>query len=93
MELDTSIKPFTKSELVSHVEVASVNFDQWVLTIALRIHSKPDQKVEGMVHVIFEEVEGFRLLDEGAMINFPWKTLSLKNGGFVHRVADNGWLN
>lgn len=83
---------FVRTEDVSHVEIASVNFDQWTLTVALRAYAKADQSVLGMIHVVFDQVEGFRLLDEGAMLRFPWKRLS-DDGAFVHRIPEGGWLD
>jgi hypothetical protein len=53
-------------EEISHIELTYVNFDQWILTVALRAYAK-DQSVHGMVHVVFKGVRGFRHLDEGDM--------------------------
>jgi len=92
MKNTTGMEPFIKNDWVSHVEIASVNFDQWVLTVALRAYEKNTQKVGGMIHVIFEEVEGFRVLDEGKMLSYPWQLLK-PDEHFVHCVPNQGWLD
>ena len=93
MKISSDLKDFIPGEDISHAEIASVNFDQWILTIAIRLYGKkPEQNVEGMVHVIFENPIGFRLLDEGDMLNFPWKDLT-KSRSFVHRIDEGGWYD
>ncbi len=37
---ESGLERFIPAECVSHVEIASVNFDQWTLTIALRAYAK-----------------------------------------------------
>ena len=90
--MTTGIDPFVASDWVSHLEVASVNYDQWILTVALRAYEKPEQRVGAMIHVIFERAEGFRMLDEGKMLNYPWKELK-PDEYFVHEVPKGGWLD
>jgi hypothetical protein len=91
MSQNTELQQFAISEDVSHVEIAAVNYDQWVLTVALRLYRKSDQSVIGMVHVVFEEPEGFRVLNEDSMLRFPWPKSS-KSGSFVHKISSGGWL-
>ena len=93
--MKTSIEGFEVGDEISHVELAAVNYDQWILTVAVRIYGGSKEKVGGetvvgMSHVVFEEVEGFRVLDEGAMLMFPWNTLDTERA-FVHRVPQGGW--
>ena len=75
---------------ISHIEMASVNFDQWILTIAIRAYSS-DQSVLGMVHVIFKGVRGFRYLDEGDMLKYPFPNNSTRN--YVQLIKKDGWSN
>ena len=89
--MNTELSKFSITEDVSHVEIASVNFDQWILTVAIRLYSKSDQNVLGMAHVIFEEAEGFRVLNENSMLQFPWPK-STESQSFLYRVNKNGWL-
>lgn len=89
--MHTELQEFAISKDVSHVEVAAVNYDQWILTVALRLYSTSDQTVSGMVHVIFDEPEGFRVLHEDAMLRFPWPKPS-ESRSFVHKVGSGGWL-
>ena len=79
----------TIEEDISHVEIASVNFDQWMLTIALRAYAK-DQTVKGMVHLVFKGVRGFRYLDEGDMLQYPFPKFRAKK--YVQAVNQEGWL-
>lgn len=87
----TDLTQFDLDNGISHIEVASINYDQWILTIAIRNYDH-EQNVIGMTHVIFEDVEGFRLLDEGAMLMFPWDKLT-QSESFVHLVPGNGWYS
>ena len=73
---------------ISHIELASVNFDQWMLTLALRAYAK-DQTVKGMVHVVFKGVRGFRYLDEGDMLKYPFPRDWNKR--YVQLINDEGW--
>lgn len=75
-------------EDISHIEIASVNFDQWMLTVALRAYAI-DQSVKGMVHVVFKGVRGFRYLDEGDMLKYPFPSNSTRN--YVQAIAQEGW--
>ena len=89
--MDTTLKEFVIPEDVSHLEIASVNYDQWILTIAVRLYSKSDQTVIGMTHAIFEKADGFRVLNKDNMIRFPWSEFS-NSSSFVHEVDNGGWL-
>lgn len=89
--MKTSIGDFTIGDEVTHVELAAVSYDQWILSVAVRKYND-QETVVGMSHVVFEAVEGFRVLSEGAMLMFPWTKLD--NGrSFVHRVSDGGWYS
>ena len=85
------LSQFAIPEKVSHVEIASVNYDQWILTVGVRLYSKAETNVTGMVHVIFDAPEGFRLLDEGQMLNFPWESIQ-GSKFYVFRVESSGWI-
>lgn len=75
-------------EGVSHIEMASVNFDQWMLTVALRIYAN-DQSVKGMVHLMFKGVRGFRYLDEGDMLRYPFPSNCTEK--YVQTITQEGW--
>jgi len=78
----------TIEEDISFVEIAFVNFDQWMLTIALRAYTK-DQTVKGMVHLVFKGVRGFRYLDEGDMLQYPFPKNCTKN--YFQEINHKGW--
>lgn len=91
MKSSTALETFTPIEDVGHVEISFVTYDQWILTIGVRHYGKKDGRVVGMSHVIFEQPEGFRVLDEGCMLQFPWAKLS-KSRSYIHVVESGGWL-
>ena len=75
-------------ENISHIEIASLNFDQWILTVSLREYAS--NNVKGMSLCVFTGVEGFRLLDEGQMLQYPWPDDTSRH--YVVAVPDGGWL-
>jgi hypothetical protein len=44
-----------------------------------------------IVHAIFQETAGFRVLDEGDLLDF-WPTCSSPNG-WIFRIFDGGWFD
>jgi len=83
-----SMEEIAMEENISNIELASVNFDQWVLTVGLRAYAS-NNSVLGMVHVIFKDVRGFRYLDEGDMLRYPFPDIKIRN--YFHHIASNGW--
>ena len=73
---------------ISHIEIASINFDQWILTIALRAYES-NGNVKGVVYLIFKGVCGFRYLDEGDMLKYPFPDNCTRN--YVQTIAKDGW--
>ena len=73
---------------ISHIEIASLNFDQWILSVSLREYS--DNEVSGMTLCVFTGVAGFRLLDEGQMLTYPWPDDATNH--YVLPAPDNAWL-
>ncbi|MBO2591354.1 hypothetical protein [Shewanella algae] len=64
-------------------ELLLVNYDLW--TLRLTFSFQPNQ----VVYVDFQEVEGFRVLDEGQLLEF-WGKESKDH--WVFEVLANGWL-
>lgn len=64
-------------------ELLTVNYDLWTLRLTLAFRSNE------IVYVDFEAVEGFRVLDEGQLLEF-WGDDSKVH--WVFEVLDNGWL-
>lgn len=73
---------------VISIELASINFDQWILTVSLRTYSSSGE-VNGMVALVFTEVRGFRCLEEGDMLNYPWPKNATSS--YFHKMAHGGW--
>lgn len=91
MTQQTGLSQFDLPSGAWHMELAFVNYDQWILTISLRVYDGSRQEVAGVIHVVFENADGFRVLDESLMLQFPWASLS-PSQSFVHRVGEGGWL-
>lgn len=64
-------------------ELLSVAYDLWTLRLTLSFQSNQ------VVYVDFGEIEGFRVLDEGQLLEF-WDEKS--NDHWVFEVLSNGWL-
>lgn len=64
-------------------ELLTVNYALWTLRLTLAF--RPNE----IVYVDFEAVEGFRVLDEGQLLEF-WGDDSEDH--WVFKVLDNGWL-
>jgi hypothetical protein len=64
-------------------ELLAVNYDLWTLRLTLSFRSNE------IVYVDFEAVEGFRVLDEGQLLEF-WGDDSKDH--WVFEVVGNGWL-
>lgn len=79
-ELDSCVKA---------TELASLHFDQWILTVSIRAYSSKGD-VNGMVALVFTEVRGFRYLDEGDMLNYSWPDNA--TGSYFDQVESGGWV-
>jgi len=77
---------------VSHIEIASIHYDQWLLTIGIRKYEQTSEALIGITHLVFKAVDGFRMLDEGAMLQFPWPEPGQKPY-FLYAVSGGGWLD
>jgi hypothetical protein len=79
--------PTKIEDSLSHVELATAHFDQWNLTVSLRMYR--DSKVVGMTQITFVNVQGFRYLDEGDMLTFPFPKDATRH--FLHEINSGGW--
>ena len=70
---------------VSHIELAAVNFDQWNLNVSIRKYN--NQSVVGMALLSFPWVRGFRFLDEGDLMRFPFS----QGQKYYEEVTADGW--
>ena len=73
-------------ELNENLEIINLSYDLWRLIVTLTV---PEFK--RMIYVTFENVLGFRMLDEGDLLEF-W---NMKSGpkGFLWNVESGGWLD
>ena len=72
------------TDSVTTPEVVSVNFDLWVLRLTLNFPG-----VKAPTYVEFDEVVGFRLLDESDLLEF-WKP-EVRKPGWLWHVTRGGW--
>ncbi len=66
-------------------EVIDIHYDLWVLRVTVLFAG-----AKNPTYVNFSAVEGFRVLDEGQLLEF-WE--SAANGSWLHRVQNGGWLD
>nr|WP_257903543.1 hypothetical protein [Pseudoalteromonas sp. CR1] len=66
------------------IEVINLNFDVDLLTITISIDGDK-------IDIIFEEPAGFRVLDEGDLLEF-WHECSLQ-AGWLHEIISGGWFD
>ncbi len=67
-------------------EITDVTYDLWLLRITLRF-----ENIDHPVYVIFDGVRGFRVLDEGDLLEF-WKP-DVRGKGWLCRVDKGGWFD
>ena len=67
-------------------EVVGIHFDLWLLRVVL---SFPE--VKAPTYVDFDVVSGFRVLDEGDLLEF-WAP-DVRAPGWLWRVTGGGWLD
>lgn len=65
-------------------EVVGVSFDLWVLRLTLQFPG-----VTSPTYVDFTDVDGFRVLDEGDLLEF-WRP-DVRKPGWLWRVVAGGW--
>jgi hypothetical protein len=65
--------------------VVGVHFDLWVLRLVLRF-----EDTKAPTYVDFEAVSGFRVLDEGDLLEF-WAP-EVRQPGWLWQVESGGWL-
>ena len=67
-------------------EVTDISYDLHALRITLTFGDR-----EGLVYAIFRESRGFRVLDEGDLIEF-WNPQT-RPDGWLWRISAGGWLD
>ena len=66
-------------------EVTDITYDLWLLRITLHF-----ENIDHPVYVVFDKVRGFRVLDEGDLLEF-WKP-DVGAKGWLWRVEKGGWF-
>jgi len=69
---------------VSITEVINLNFDVEFLEVTISVDGEN-------IDVIFEEPAGFRVLDEGDLLEF-WPDCSM-SVGWLHEITSGGWFD
>lgn len=71
---------------VGHPEIVNINYDLWRLTITLNFSKK-----DNPVYVTFENIIGFRVLDEGDLLEF-WDN-DLRLNSWFWNIEKGGWTD
>jgi len=66
-------------------EIFNVNYDLWTLKLTLSFNDHPS-----LVYLIFKNVVGFRVLDEGNLLEF-WDS-EVRTPGWIWKVESGGWF-
>lgn len=66
-------------------EITNVSYDLWTVRITLYFPGKISP-----VYLIFKDLRGFRILDEGNLLEF-W-TPEARTAGWIWRVITGGWI-
>ncbi|RKR11954.1 hypothetical protein C8C83_3713 [Flavobacterium sp. 90] len=69
----------------SNPEIFNVSYDLWTLKITLSFNDHPSP-----IYVIFKNVVGFRVLDEGNLLEF-WNP-DVRVPGWIWKVESGGWF-
>src|SRR5262245_40647020 len=75
-----------ESDMTVMPELARIVYDAGSLSISAFVAGAP------VATVRFESVKGFRVLDEGDLLEF-WPTCSWPNGGWLWVVHEGGWFD
>lgn len=85
---------FRVDEDISYMEIFSVNYDQWNLTVTIRAY-EPDPaetgstRVKGLIKIVFAGAAGFRCLAKDEMLVYPFPEQFAEY--YVHRIEKKGW--
>ena len=75
------------SEILSGIpEITDINYDLTLLRVTLEF-----ENAEHPVYINFDEVRGFRVLDEGDLLEF-WDP-EARAEGWLWRVSEGGWFD
>jgi hypothetical protein len=69
----------------SNPEIFNINYDLWTLKITLSFNDHPSP-----VYLIFKNVVGFRVLDEGNLLEF-WDS-DVRVPGWIWKIESGGWF-
>ncbi len=69
----------------SSPEIFNINYDLWTLKITLGFND-----IDRPIYVIFKNVIGFRVLDEGNLLEFWDKDVRVP--GWIWKIESGGWF-
>ena len=69
----------------SNPEIYNINYDLWTLKITLGYSN-----IDRPIYVIFKNVIGFRVLDEGNLLEFWDKEVRVP--GWIWKIESGGWF-
>jgi hypothetical protein len=84
--LKPKVKEFNLNFLNNSLpEIINLNYDLWTLKITLDFKDIPQP-----IYIIFKNVVGFRVLDEGNLLEF-WNP-DIRVPGWIWKVESGGWF-
>ncbi|WP_314241587.1 hypothetical protein [Empedobacter tilapiae] len=66
-------------------EIYNINYDLWTLKLTIGFN-----EINNPIYVIFKNVSGFRVLDEGNLLEF-WDT-EVRVPGWIWKIESGGWF-
>ena len=83
----SQVKPFQPAQAYDGLpEISDISFDLWFLTITVYF-----QQIVKPVYIKFDGIRGFRVLDEGDLLEF-WNP-ELRADGWLWIVEKGGWFD
>jgi len=67
-------------------EIVNISYDLWTLRITLSF-----EKIDRPIYVTFKRIRGFRVLDEGNLLEF-WNP-AVRVPGWIWLVENGGWFD
>lgn len=72
-------------QVAAFPELAHIEYDSGKLSVSAYVNRKQ------VARVVFESVEGFRVLDEGDLLEF-WPMCSSRSGHWIWEIQEGGWI-
>ena len=86
-DFNLKVKPFDSLPYSDESsEILNIDYDLWTLRITLKFF-----KSDNVIYVVFKNVIGFRVLDEGNLLEY-WNP-EIRVSGWMWEVEEGGWFD